>query len=169
MVEHVHFDSLQGDVRFIRILEEMWCSAQDTPEGILLAPPADGIFHGITVDMSSCSDQAITLAAIAPYADNPTTITGIGHIRFQESDRITAIVTELSKMGIRCEEDNGSVTVYPGKPQPACVDTYEDHRIAMGFALTGLRSPGIVIDNPGCCRKTFEIYFEVLDYIAGQF
>lgn len=162
-VNGVHFDSLQGDVAFIRLLEEMGCKAEDTPQGILLAPPADGIFHGITCDMSACSDQAITLAAIAPFADGPTTITGIGHIRFQESDRIAAIAAELSKMGIKCEEREDSITIYPGNPMPATVETYEDHRMAMGFSLTGLRSRGIVIANPDCCRKTFENYFEVLE------
>lgn len=163
LVNHVHFDSLQGDVAFLRILEQMGCNACDTPEGILLKPPTGGIFRGITVDMSACSDQAITLAAIAPFADSPTTITGIGHIRFQESNRILAIVTELSKMGIRCEETENSITIYPGIPQPSFVDTYDDHRMAMGFSLIGLRSDGIVINDPGCCRKTFENYFEVLD------
>lgn len=167
-VKHVHFDSLQGDVAFIRLLEKMGCQAEDTPQGILLNPPADGIFHGITADMSACSDQAITLAAIAPFAKDPTTITGIGHIRFQESDRIAAIVTELSRMGIRCEERKDSITIYPGTPVPSRVETYEDHRMAMGFSLTGLRSPGIVITNPGCCRKTFENYFEVLEDVIKQ-
>lgn len=162
-VNHVHFDSLQGDVAFIRLLEKMGCRAADTPQGILLEPPMNGIFHGITADMSACSDQAITLAAIAPFADGPTTITGIGHIRFQESDRIAAITAELSKMGIRCEERKDSITIHPGTPAPSLVETYDDHRMAMGFSLTGLRSPGIVINNPGCCRKTFEDYFEVLE------
>lgn len=82
LVNHVHFDSLQGDVAFLRILEKMGCTARDTPEGILVKLPADGVFHGVTVDMSACSDQAITLAAIAPYADATTTITGIGHIAY---------------------------------------------------------------------------------------
>jgi 3-phosphoshikimate 1-carboxyvinyltransferase len=118
--------------------------------------------------MSACSDQAITLAAIAPFADGATTIKGIGHIRYQESDRIHAIVTELSKMGIRCEETENSITIYSGMPQPSLVKTYEDHRMAMGFSLIGLRSPGIVIDDPMCCRKTFETYFEVLDAVAGR-
>lgn len=163
IVEHVHFDSLQGDVEFIRILEQMGCTAEDTEKGILVVPPATAHFHGVNVDMSACSDQAITLAAIAPFADSPTTITGIGHIRFQESNRIHAIVTELGKMGIDCEETEGSITIYPGIPQPSLVDTYEDHRMAMGFSLIGLRSPGIVIDNPNCCGKTFENYFEVLE------
>lgn len=162
-VDHVHFDSMQGDVAFIRILEDMGCKATDTAQGILLEPPADGRYRGITADMSACSDQAITLAAIAPFAEGPTTITGIGHIRFQESDRIAAIAAELTKMGIRCEERKDSVTIYPGKPAPSIVKTYDDHRMAMGFSLTGLRSPGIVIDDPACCRKTFENYFEVLE------
>ncbi len=165
-VDDVHFDSLQGDVRFIRILEQMGCRAADSTSGIVLEPPADRTFRGITADMSACSDQAITLAAIAPFADGPTTITGIGHIRLQESDRIAGMAAELTRMGIRCEERADSITVYPGSPKPSTVETYEDHRMAMGFALTGLRSPGISISNPGCCRKTFEDYFAVLDHAA---
>ena len=165
-VEHVHFESLQGDVEFLHILEKMGCTTQETEKGILLLPPSEGsAFHGITVDMSSCSDQAITLAAIAPFADSPTCIRGIGHIRFQESDRIHAICTELTRMGIRCEETQDSITVYPGSPRPCTVETYDDHRMAMGFSLTGLRAEGIVINDPGCCRKTFENYFDVLDQV----
>ncbi len=165
MVEHVHFDSLQGDVEFIHILEQMGCSAADTPQGIVVKPPADGRIRGVDVNMSACSDQAITLAAIAPFADTPTTIRGIGHIRYQESNRMGAIVTELGKMGILCRETEHNLTIYPGKPKASTVDTYEDHRMAMGFSLIGLRAPGIVIDNPGCCRKTFEDYFTVLEQI----
>lgn len=167
-VNDVHFDSMQGDVAFIRLLEKMGCKATDTDKGILLEPPTDDVFHGITADLSACSDQAITLAAIAPFAEGPTTITGIGHIRFQESDRIAAIVTELKKMGIKCEERKDSITIYPGKPMPSTVETYDDHRMAMGFSLTGLRSPGIVIADPGCCRKTFENYFEVLEDVVKR-
>ncbi len=168
MVEHVHFDSLQGDVEFIHILEQMGCSAADTPRGILVTPPADGHIRGVDVNMSACSDQAITLAAIAPFADTPTTIRGIGHIRYQESNRMGAIVAELKKMGILCRETEHNLTIYPGKPKATTVDTYDDHRMAMGFSLIGLRAPGIVIDNPGCCRKTFEDYFTVLDQIVKQ-
>ncbi len=170
LTEHVHFDSLQGDVAFLRILEQMGCGVQEHSRGILITPPLSG-FHGITADMSACSDQAITLAAIAPFADSPTTITGIGHIRFQESDRIRAIVTELGKMGIRCEENAhspGSITIYPGSPKPCVVNTYDDHRMAMGFSLIGLRVPGLGIHDPGCCRKTFENYFRVLEDVIAR-
>lgn len=168
LVENVHFDSLQGDVAFLRILEKMGCQVTDTEKGILAQPPAEGTFHGVTVDMSACSDQAITLAAIAPFADSSTTINGIEHIRFQESDRILAIVTELRKMGIRCEEGESSITIHPGRPKASTVDTYDDHRMAMGFSLIGLKSAGIVIDNPGCCKKTFENYFEVLETVTAE-
>lgn len=167
-VENVHFDSLQGDVQFVRTLEQMGCTVSDEREGILVLPPADGIFHGVSVDMSTFSDQAITLAALAPFADSPTTITGIGHIRLQESDRLSAITTELTKMGIRCEEQEASITIYPGAPSACEVDTYEDHRMAMGFSLIGLRAPGIAIKDPGCCRKTFETYFEVLEEVLAK-
>lgn len=168
LVRGVHFDSLQGDTGFLRILEQCGCTATDTESGILLEPSPDGVFHGVDTDMSSCSDQAITLAAIAPFADSPTTIRGIGHIRFQESDRITAMVSELRRMGIRCEEREDGLTVFPGVPRPALIKTYEDHRMAMGFTLTGLRAAGIVIDNPACCRKTFETYYEVLNQVLLQ-
>lgn len=163
LVEHIHFDSLQGDVEFVRILEQLGCKASDTEKGILLLPPKEGVYPGITVDMSACSDQAITLAAIAPFATSPTIIRGIGHIRLQESDRIKGIVTELGKMGISCDEQKDSITIYPGNPTPSVVETYDDHRMAMGFSLIGLRVPGITIGNPGCCRKTFEDYFDVLE------
>lgn len=169
-VRHVHRgqDSLQGDTAFLHLLEEMGCTLKDRPEGVLLLPPEDGIYHGISADMSAFSDQAITLAALAPFADGPTTITGIGHIHCQESDRMTAIITELGKMGIRCQNTEDSITIYPGTPSPSTVETYDDHRMAMGFSLIGLRSEGIIIRNPGCCRKTFENYFEVLDGIAAE-
>lgn len=167
-VEEVHFSSLQGDIAFLRLMEQMGCEVADTEKGILSLPPAEGVFHGVTADLSAYSDQAITLAALAPFADSPTTITGIGHIRFQESNRISAIVTELRKMGVRCEEGEDSIRIYPGAPRPALVETYDDHRMAMGFSLIGLKSAGIVIDNPGCCRKTFEAYFDLLEDIAAR-
>ena len=125
--------------------------------------------------MSAFSDQAITLAAIAPFADSPTTIRNIGHIRLQESDRLSGIATELKRTGVHVEETEDSVTVYPietgqdgNKPEtesPILIETYNDHRMAMGFSLMGLKIPGIVINDPGCCSKTFENYFEVLDSI----
>lgn len=167
-VSGTSFDSLQGDVAFIRLLEKMGCEARNSSTGIVLDPPRCGSFSGIDVDMSAFSDQAITLCAIAPFADSPTRISGIGHIRLQESDRMSAIVNELKKAGIKTEHDSDSITVYPGTPNACHISTYEDHRMAMGFSLMGLRCPGIIIDNPLCCRKTFDNFFEVLDSAAKE-
>lgn len=162
IVDGVPEHSLQGDTEFLSILEKMGCRVTRTNEGICITGPA-GRLHGLTVDMSSCSDQAITLAAIAPFADSPVTITGIGHIRGQESDRLSAIAENLTAMGIRCEERADSITIYPGVPRPAHIKTHDDHRLAMGFAVTGLFAEGIVIENPSCCKKTFAEFFECLE------
>ncbi len=162
-VNGVYKNSLQGDVYFLHILEEMGCTVTEGAEGLCLTGPAKGMLKGITVDMSACSDQAITLAAIAPFANSPVTINGIGHIRHQESDRIGAITENLTAMGISCTAHADGLTIYPGTPKPALIHTHDDHRLAMGFSLTGLRAEGIVIENPGCCKKTFENYFEVLE------
>lgn len=162
IVDGVPEHSLQGDTEFLNILEKMGCRVTRTNEGICITGPA-GRLHGLTVDMSSCSDQAITLAAIAPFADSPVTITGIGHIRGQESDRLSAITENLTAMGIRCDERADSITIYPGVPKPAHIKTHDDHRLAMGFAVTGLFAEGIVIENPSCCKKTFAEFFECLE------
>ena len=139
--------SMQGDSKFINLLKD---------------------FDGGKVDMSSFSDQALTLAAIAPYFNNPTEIIGVAHIRRQECDRIHAIVHNLTAMGIRCEERADGVKIYPSQPKPAHVDTFGDHRVAMSFAITGLRADGIVIDSAEVCSKTFKEYFETLDYIISE-
>lgn len=167
-VSHIHFDSLQGDVEFAHILEKMGCKVDDSKEGITVTGPASGKLKGITVDMHSCSDQAITLAAIAPFADGPVHITGISHIRLQESDRIAAIVKNLNAMGIEAYEKEDGVIIYPGEVKPAEIETFDDHRLAMGFAITGLRAEGITILNPMCCKKTFENYFEILEEVKEQ-
>lgn len=167
-VPGIHENSLQGDVEFVHVLEKMGCTCEDTSKGICVTGPKDGKLKGVTVNMHSFSDQAITLAAIAPFADAPTTIKGIAHIRLQESNRIAAICTELARMGIRCEEGEDSITIWPGNPKPATIQTYDDHRMAMGFSLVGLRAEGIVIHDPMCCRKTFEKYFEVLDEVIEE-
>ena len=172
VVAHMRRDSLQGDMRFLQVLEKMGCTLswencerkcmpENTAECLVLTGPEGGHLKGIQASFSDFSDQALTMAAIAPYADTPVSITGIAHIRGQESDRVAVICKELARMGIRCEETQDSVTIYPGAPKRAEVETYNDHRAAMAFALTGLRTEGIVIKNPDCCRKTFPEYFQI--------
>ncbi|MDE7417952.1 MAG: 3-phosphoshikimate 1-carboxyvinyltransferase [Lachnospiraceae bacterium] len=168
VVRHVTKECMQGDLKFLGLLEQMGCMVSDTPEGIGVQGAADGRLKGITVDMKDFSDQAMTLAALAPFADGDVRIENIGHIRLQESDRIHAIVTELARLGVSCEEESDAITIHPGMPKPAVVQTYEDHRMAMAFALVGLRVEGIEIADPMCCRKTFEDYFEVLERLTTK-
>ena len=166
VVRNVHMDNTQGDLKFLSVLEQMGCSVCDTEEGVRVTGPENGAVKGIDINMNDFSDQTMTLAAIAPFASEKVHISGIGHIRLQESDRIHGIVTELTRLGIKCEEEEAAVTIYPGEPQAGLVETYEDHRMAMAFSLIGLRAEGIRINDPSCCRKTFEEYFEVLDELT---
>lgn len=181
VVAHMRRDSLQGDMRFLEVLEKMGCTlswekcrqkTESVPQGnaagcLVLTGPAGGRLKGMSASFSDFSDQALTMAAIAPYADAPVSITGIAHIRGQESDRVAVICRELARMGIHCEETEDSVMIYPGTPRGAEIETYEDHRAAMAFALTGLRAEGIVIKNPDCCKKTFPEYFQIFSTVTG--
>lgn len=168
VVKNVTWECMQGDLKFLELLSQMGCIVNDTPDGIEIRGIADNKLKGITVDMKDFSDQAMTLAALAPFVNSTVRIENIGHIRLQESDRIHAIVTELLRLGISCEEEQDAITIHPGVPQPAVIQTYEDHRMAMAFALIGLCVEGIEISNPMCCKKTFETYFDVLDRLCNQ-
>lgn len=165
-VKNVHGGSMQGDLRFLDVLEQMGCTLTEEEDGILLTGPEEGKLQGISVNMNDFSDQALTLAAIAPYAQDIVQISNVAHIRGQECDRIHAIVSNLERAGIRCEEYPDGVTIHPGQPVSCSIETFEDHRVAMAFSVLGLRCDGIVIENPQCCRKTFEQYFEVLDSLC---
>ena len=167
-VRNVHMDNTQGDLKFLEVLKQLGCDVQEEPDGIVVTGPKSGNLKGIHINMNDFSDQTMTLAVIAPFCKEKVRIEGIGHIRLQESDRLHGIATELKKLGVQCEEEETAITIYPGMPQEGVVETYEDHRMAMAFSLIGLLAEGIVIDNPMCCRKTFENYFEILDQLCQQ-
>ena len=173
VVKRMRRDSLQGDMRFLGILEKMgceldWIETGDGQEQLKLTAPSGGKLRGYEASFSDFSDQTLTAAAIAPFADAPVTITGIGHIRGQESDRIHVIAKSLESMGISCREGADSIQIMPGQPRGAKISTYDDHRVAMAFAVTGLRTRNLVIEDCQCCRKTFPEYFQVLDGILGK-
>lgn len=153
--------STQGDLRFVEVLREMGCAVKIAPDYVEVR--GTGKLRGVEVDMNEFSDTMITLSAIAPFAEGPTRITNIEHTRHQETDRISAVATELARMGVRVEEKRDGLRIMPGEVRPALVRTYGDHRIAMAFAVTGLVAPGITIQDPGCVTKTFPEYFERLD------
>ena len=158
-------DALQGDVLFAtEVLAEMGCEVQEEAEGLTVIAPPDGKLRGVDRDMSLISDTALTLAAIAPFADSPTTIRNIAHTRLQECDRIAAVCAELRRMGVQVDERPDGYTIHPAPTiRPAVTQTYHDHRVAMSFALVGLRTSGIVIDNPACVAKTFPGYWQALE------
>jgi 3-phosphoshikimate 1-carboxyvinyltransferase len=165
-VEGLGTDSLQGDLAFVDALEQM--GAEVERGGDFTEVRGTGVLHGVTVDMRDLSDTAQTLAAVAVFADSPTEVTGIGFIRGKETDRIAAVVTELRRCGIEADETDDGFRLVPGRPQPATVETYDDHRMAMSFALLGLRVPGIQIADPGCVDKTFPGYWDEFDRLRGE-
>jgi 3-phosphoshikimate 1-carboxyvinyltransferase len=151
--------SLQGDVAFLDALECMGCTVDDEPEGVRVAGPA--ALTGLTVDMTDIPDTFMTLAAIAPLATSPVTVTGIGNVRLKESDRIAAVEDNLGRIGVKTESGPDWLRVFPGTPHGASVDPHDDHRIAMAFSVLGLRVPGIVIEDPGCVAKTCPTFFDL--------
>ena len=152
--------SLQGDVRFVAVLAEMGCRVERCSSGITVHGRT---LHGIDVDMNDISDTVMTLAAVACFADGPTTIRNIAHIRHKETDRLTALATELRRVGAAVEEFADGLTIIPRPLHGAEIETYNDHRMAMSMALVGLRVPGIIIKDPGCVAKTYPRFFEDLE------
>ena len=149
--------SLQGDRKLAHILAQMGCTLREGEDFTEIESPKDGVLRGVEVDMADLSDVAQTLAV------SPTRVTGIGFIRKKETDRVGAVVKELSRLGIAAEEEADGFVVQPGRPHAGEVHTYDDHRMAMSFALLGLRCEGITIADPGCVSKTFPTYFDVLE------
>jgi 3-phosphoshikimate 1-carboxyvinyltransferase len=152
--------SLQGDVAFADVLGRMGCSVDWDERGITVT---GGPLHGIDVDMNAISDTVMTLAAVAVFAEGPTTIRNVGHIRHKETDRLAALATELRRLGAGVEETADGLVIRPGRLHGATVSTYDDHRMAMSLALVGLRVPGIVIAEPGCVAKTYPGFFDDLE------
>ncbi|HEY2786493.1 MAG TPA: 3-phosphoshikimate 1-carboxyvinyltransferase [Fimbriiglobus sp.] len=149
--------SLQGDIRFVNLLEGMGCRVFWGE----LSTVVDGRnLHGIDVDMNDISDTVMTLAAVACFAGGPTTIRNVAHIRHKETDRIAAIATELRKLGAEVEEYLDGLKIAPRQLKGCAVETYNDHRMAMSLALIGLKVPGVIIKNPGCVAKTYPGFWQ---------
>ena len=151
--------SLQGDLRFLDVLASMGCSVRDEPDGVVVAGP--GTPAGLSVDMSDISDTFMTLAAVAPFASSPVTITGIANVRLKESDRITAMEGNLRRLGVKTASGPDFLRVYPGTPTGGRIDPHGDHRIAMSFAVLGLRARGVVVEDAACVSKTCPDFFEL--------
>lgn len=171
-VEGVRLDGLQGDAAFARVVETLGCTLHQTTNGVALTRPDPApALSGYKGDFFQISDTFLTLAAVAPLLDGPTTITGIAHTRKQETDRVAAVATELRKLGQEVDETEDALTIHPQPLREAEVDTYDDHRIAMSFAILGCHDlhgdgrPWLSIRNPATCAKTFPSFFQQLEAI----
>ena len=163
-VEGLSSYALQGDVNFVDALEQMGCDVVYGDDAITVKV---GRLTGVDIDMNAISDTAQTLAVVALFADGPTRIRNVGHMRHKETDRVAAVVNEIRRMGVEAEEFDDGLAITPGTIQPATIETYDDHRMAMSFALAGLRSEGIRIADPGCTGKTYPHFFSDLEKLCG--
>ncbi|TDU77087.1 3-phosphoshikimate 1-carboxyvinyltransferase [Streptomyces sp. KS 21] len=146
--------SVQGDLGFVEVLRRAGARVE-IADGATTVTGTGRLRGGFAVDMGDISDTFMTLAAVAPLADAPITVHGIGHARLKESDRIAAVEENLRALGIRTESGPDRLTVHPGRPTAARIACRRDHRIAMAFSVLGLRVPGITLDDPSCVGKTF--------------
>ena len=157
-------DSVQGDVALLEVLERMGCEVTRGADAIELRGPADGRLRGGRFDLNACPDQAQTVAVLALGADAPVHIEHVWNLRIKETDRLRAVAIELRRLGASVEERHDGLSVWPleAAPRPGVVATYGDHRMAMAFALLGVRWPGVVIDDPGCVGKTYPRFWDDL-------
>ena len=158
-------DSIQGDIRFVAVLESMGCTVTYDDGSITLQ---GNRLHGIELDMNDISDTVMTLGVVACFAEGPTTIRNVAHIRYKETDRIEALATELRKIGAHVKVFADGLTITPGSHRSATLETYNDHRMAMSLALAGLVIPGITILQPGCVAKTYPNFWDVWTRTFGK-
>ena len=164
MVLDLPYDGLQGDTRFVDLLEQMGCQVDRSPAGIRVT---GGRLRGIEADMNAMSDTVMTLAAVACFAEGPTAIRNVAHIRHKESDRLQALATELGRAGAAVELLEDGLIIHPRPLRAAILETYNDHRLAMSLALLGLRTRGIAIRDPSCVGKTYPEFFADLERLRS--
>lgn len=164
-VRNIALKSVQGDMRFTNVLESMGCAvirgSDDHGDYVEVQGPKD--LRSVEVDLEDMPDTAQTLAVVAACAKGTSVLTGLQTLRVKETDRIEALVTELGKVGIRAESGPDSLVVHGGSPSAARIATYEDHRMAMSFALLGSVTPGIVIEDPAVVQKSFPDFWDTLE------
>lgn len=168
LVRHVKKNSLQGDMRFLELLEKRGVRFTETDTGLIADGSGVSSFEGFQENFGDFSDQTLTAAAIAPFASTPSRITGIGHISKQECDRINAIAENLNLLKVPCKCGNDFIEINPVSPAGGTVKSFRDHRVAMSFALTGLKTGNLTIDDCECANKTFAGYFNEINKLFTQ-
>ena len=159
-VSGIHGDSLQGDLHILRLFEDMGCQVIEEADGITVI---GGLLKSIETDMGDMPDMVPTMAVVAAYAEGTSCIRNVAHLKAKECDRLAAVITELKAMGIKAHSSGEELYIQGGQPIAAEIETYNDHRIAMSFAVAGLRAPGTRIRNPACVGKSFPSFWQVFE------
>lgn len=166
LVRGVKRDCNQADIRFLEELAQRGVILTETDEGVLADGTGVKSFEGFELNLRDFSDQALTFAAMAPFARTPSVLKNIGHIRRQECDRVQAILENCKALGVPCVCRGENIFISPSAVRPAVIETFGDHRVAMAFSLVGLKAGGITISDPDCTAKTFENFFDILKYLT---
>ena len=153
-------ETRQGDVDFVDVLVKMGCRADHEADGITIT---EGRLSGIEVDMSNMPDMVPTLGVVAAFAQGTTVISNVAHLKEKESDRLGSVAAELTRIGIDATAHDSGLVIRGGKARGAKINTYDDHRIAMSFAIAGLKAPGIFIKDPTCVQKSFPNFWDVFE------
>lgn len=159
-VKNINSQSKQGDLKFLEILKNMGCLIEKNTKEKWITVKGPLLLKAVNVDMESMPDSAQTLAVVAAFAKGKTKITGLSTLKIKETDRLTALKNELKKIGIKSKITNDSITVHGGKPHGAVIKTYNDHRMAMAFAVAKAKIPGLIIKNPEVVKKSFPDFWE---------
>ena len=159
--------ALQGDLRFADVLAQMGAEVSISADSVTVTGAAEGRLDGVTVSMRDISDTMPTLAAIAPFAGGPVRIEDVYNTRVKECDRLDACAENLRALGVPVSVGRDWIEIRPAQPAPADIACHGDHRIAMAFSITGLRTPGITLDDPGCVKKTYPGFHRALAELAA--
>lgn len=168
LVRGVRSPSLQGDAAFLTLLQDRGVTFTETDKGLLADGGSVSSYRGFDENMRDFSDQTLTVAALAPFAETPSVLKNVGHIRKQECDRIAAICENLTAIGVPASADENNIYIQPAPVKGGLIKTFHDHRVAMAFSLIGLKTGNIVIENPDCCRKTFDGFFDILSELTNR-
>ncbi|MBI5184995.1 MAG: 3-phosphoshikimate 1-carboxyvinyltransferase [Nitrospinae bacterium] len=164
-VHGIQPDTPQGDIQFLSLLRQMGCEVENGEDSITVT---GGRLKGVQADMNLMPDAVQTAAVTAIFAEGETRITNVGNLRIKETDRLAALSRELKKLGAGVGEGADWLAVRPGSYHGARIETYNDHRMAMSFAVAGLKIPGVIIEDPDCVKKSFPNFFEVWEKMSGK-
>jgi 3-phosphoshikimate 1-carboxyvinyltransferase len=159
--------SPQPDMEVARVLGQMGCEVTSTVDTTTVTGPGRPL-SAMDVDLSRCPDGAVAVAVACLFAQGTSRLSGLGSLRFKESDRLAALVSEIRRLGAGAEAGEDTLTIIPAPLVPARVDPHGDHRIAMAFALVGLVVPGIEVSNPSVVDKTWPGFWDFLRHLVGN-